>query len=177
MTLRNLGAALAVTLTAALVSSAAPAARPNIIVILADDMGFSDLGCYGSEIPTPNLDRLAKEGLKFTDFHNDSRCCPSRATLLTGLYSHAAGVGHMVEPHKGPNGSVLPGYLGHLNDQCVTIAEVLRGAGYFTAMAGKWHVGQEGTNGVVPWKRGFDRSINCPAGAFYFSAYAERGSK
>jgi len=88
--------------------------------------------------------------------------------LLTGLYSHAAGVGHMVEPHKGPNGGVLPGYLGHLNNQCVTIAEVLRGAGYFTAMAGKWHVGQEGTNGVVPWKRGFDRSINCPAGAFYF---------
>lgn len=142
--------------------------RPNIIVILADDMGFSDIGCFGGEIPTPNLDALAKEGLRFTDFHNDSRCCPSRATLLTGLYPHLAGVGHMTDPRKGPNGNVLPGYEGHLNNECVTIAEVLRGAGYFTAMAGKWHVGQTFTNGVVPWKRGFDRSLNSAAGGFYY---------
>jgi len=143
---------------------------PNIIVILADDMGFSDLGCYGSEIPTPNLDALAKDGLKFTDFHNDSRCCPSRATLLTGLYSHAAGIGHMVEKRKGPDGEPLPGYLGHLNDNCVTIAEVLKSAGYFTAMSGKWHVGQVGDHGVVPWQRGFERSLNAPAGGFYYPA-------
>jgi arylsulfatase A-like enzyme len=165
---------LALPLLISSVSSAAPSssapsnARPNIIVILADDMGFSDLGCYGSEIPTPNLDTLSKEGLKFTDFHNDSRCCPSRATLLTGLYPHAAGVGHMTDPRKDTNGVVLPGYLGHLNNNCVTIAEVLQSAGYFTAMTGKWHVGQTFTNGVVPWKRGFDRSLDSAAGGFYY---------
>ena len=108
--------------------------RPNIAVILVDDMGFSDLGCYGSEIPTPNLDKLAAGGLRFTQFYNTGRCCPTRAALLTGLYSHQAGVGHMVTDRK------QPGYQGNLNDRCVTIAEVLRGAGYRTAMAGKWHV-------------------------------------
>src|SRR3954471_22091330 len=94
-------------------------ARPNIIVILADDMGFSDIGCYGSEIQTPNLDKMAAKGQRFTQFYNTSRCCPTRAALLTGLYSHQAGVGQMVED-KG-----LPGYRGRLNDTCVTIAEVL----------------------------------------------------
>ena len=170
MKLRIIEAALALAMTVPMAVSAAPAApaRPNIIVILADDMGFSDIGCFGSEIPTPNLDSLAKDGLRFTDFHNDSRCCPSRATLLTGLYPHAAGVGHMTDPRKDDDGNVLPGYEGHLNDQCVTIAEVLRGAGYFTAMTGKWHVGQTFTNGVVPWKRGFDRSLNSAAGGFYY---------
>ena len=142
--------------------------RPNIIVILADDMGFSDLGCYGGEISTPNLDALAADGLRFTQFYNTSRCCPSRAAILTGLYSHEAGMGAMTSARK-ENGRVLPGYLGHLNDNCVTIAEVLRSAGYFTAMSGKWHVGQQGTGGVVPWKRGFDRSLNSEAGGFYYS--------
>src|SRR5690349_6648123 len=85
------------------------ASRPNIIVILVDDMGFSDLGCYGSEIPTPNIDHLAATGLRFTHFHNDSRCCPSRATVLTGLYSHEAGIGHMTDPRNGANGEPLPG--------------------------------------------------------------------
>src|SRR5690348_14707648 len=79
------------------IGEAAPARRPNIIVILADDMGFSDLGCYGSEIETPNLDRLASQGVRFTQFYNCARCCPSRASLLTGLYPHQAGVGHMVD--------------------------------------------------------------------------------
>jgi arylsulfatase len=134
--------------------------KPNIIVILVDDMGFSDLSCYGSEIPTPNLDGLAKNGLRFTQFYNTGRCCPTRASLLTGLYPHQAGVGHMME-NKG-----VPGYQGHLNDTCVTMAEVLKPAGYFTAMTGKWHVGQE--QGVVPWERGFDRSLNAPAGGFYY---------
>ena len=141
------------------------AARPNLIVILVDDMGWSDLSCYGSEIPTPNLDALAQHGLRFTQFYNTGRCCPTRASLLTGLYPHQAGVGHMVQPHK-PGGRVLPGYLGRLNDQCVTLAEVLRSAGYFTAMAGKWHVGQN--QGVVPSQRGFQRSLNAPAGGFYY---------
>jgi arylsulfatase A-like enzyme len=137
-----------------------PTTRPNIIVILVDDMGFADLGCYGSEIPTPNLDKLAAGGLRFTQFYNTGRCCPTRAALLTGLYSHEAGVGLMMKNDK------LPGYQGHLNDQCVTIAQVLQPAGYFTAMTGKWHVGQ--AQGVVPWNRGFDVSLNAPAGGFYY---------
>ncbi len=143
--------------------AAAPAtpARPNLIVILVDDMGFSDIGCYGSEIPTPNLDRLAAGGLRFTQFYNTGRCCPTRAALLTGLYSHQTGVGAMVND----DGAAFPGYRGRLNDSCVTIAEVLKPAGYFTAMTGKWHVGQAA--GVVPWKRGFDRSLNAAAGGFY----------
>jgi arylsulfatase len=136
------------------------AERPNIVVILVDDMGFSDLGCYGSEIPTPNLDALAANGLRFTQFYNTGRCCPTRAALLTGLYSHQAGIGHMTED-KG-----VPGYQGRLNDQCLTVAEVLQPAGYFTAMTGKWHVGQN--LGVTPWGRGFRRSLNAAAGGFYF---------
>src|SRR5580692_515807 len=106
---------------AAAAAFAKPARRPNIILIMADDMGFSDLGCYGSEIATPNLDRLAAEGIRFTQFYNTARCCPSRASLLTGLYSHQAGVGHMIED-KGE-----PGYRGFLNERCVTMAEVVRG--------------------------------------------------
>ena len=139
--------------------SLAAADKPNIIVILVDDMGFSDIGCYGSEIPTPNLDALAVGGLRFTQFYNTGRCCPTRAALLTGIYSHQAGVGHMTDD-KG-----VPGYQGHLNDQCATFAEVLKPAGYFTAMTGKWHVGQN--LGVTPWGRGFERSLNAAAGGFY----------
>jgi arylsulfatase A-like enzyme len=149
-------------LLAPLGTVAAMPAKPNIIVILVDDMGFSDIGCYGSEIPTPNLDQLAAKGLRFAQFYNTGRCCPTRASVLTGLYPHEAGVGHMTEDGG------APGYRGRLNDRCVTIAEVLRGAGYFTAMSGKWHVGQN--HGVVPWERGFDRSLNSAAGGFYFAA-------
>lgn len=136
-------------------------AKPNIVVILVDDMGFSDIGCYGSEIPTPNLDALAADGLKYTRFYNTSRCCPTRSALLTGLYSHQTGVGSMMD-NQGQ-----PGYEGHLNDTCVTIAEVLKPAGYFTAMVGKWHVGQE--QGVTPWGRGFDRNLSSPDGGFYYA--------
>jgi len=135
------------------------AAQPNIVVILVDDMGFSDIGCYGSEIPTPNLDQLAANGLRFTQFYNTGRCCPTRASLLTGLYSHQTGVGHMTQNRN------TPGYQGHLNERCATIAEALKPAGYFTAMSGKWHVGQE--HGVTPANRGFDRSLNAIAGGFY----------
>jgi arylsulfatase len=134
--------------------------KPNIVVILVDDMGWADISCYGSEIPTPNLDRLAGRGIRFTQFYNTARCCPTRASLLTGLYAHQTGVGNMT----GDNGT--PGYRGRLNDQCVTLGEVMRSGGYFTAMTGKWHVGQE--HGVTPWGRGFDRSLNCPLGGFYF---------
>ena len=142
------------------------AEKPNIIVILADDMGWSDLSCYGSEIPTPNLDALAKDGLRFTRFYNTGRCCPTRASLLTGLYPHQAGVGHMTDDQG------APGYRGRLNEQCVTIPEVLGNAGYFTAMAGKWHVGQ--AFGVVPWERGFMRSFTAPAGGFYQASQRAR---
>lgn len=114
--------------------AATTATRPNIIIILADDMGFSDLGCYGSEIPTPSLDKMAADGMRFTQFYNTPRCCPSRAALLTGLYPQEAGVGGMMEDRG------IPGYHGELNDHCVTMAEVLRGAGYHTLMVGKWHL-------------------------------------
>lgn len=108
--------------------------RPNIVVILADDLGFSDIGCYGGEIKTPNLDYLAANGARFSNFYNTSRCCPSRASLLTGMYNHNAGIGEMTEDRH------LPGYRGHITDSTVTIAEVLKQAGYHTAMSGKWHV-------------------------------------
>ncbi|RYF72233.1 MAG: arylsulfatase, partial [Cytophagaceae bacterium] len=110
------------------------AQRPNIIVILADDLGFSDIGCYGSEIRTPNLDYLANNGIRYTQFYNTSRCCPTRAALLTGLYNHQAGIGKMTEDDN------AAGYRGHITDNAVTLAEVLKTAGYQTAMTGKWHV-------------------------------------
>lgn len=146
------------TLLALLLLAAAPQdpPRPNIVIILADDMGFSDIGCYGSEIATPNLDRLAAGGLRFTQFYNTARCCPTRASLLTGLYPHQAGVGHMVE------GKAAPGYQGYLNDRCVTVAEALRPAGYFTAMSGKWHVGEKRPH--WPVDRGFDRYYGLVSG-------------
>ncbi|QDV47686.1 Arylsulfatase [Stieleria neptunia] len=148
-------------------ASATQAERPNIVVIMVDDMGFSDIGPYGSEIPTPHLDALAAGGVRFSQFYNTGRCCPTRATLLTGLYAHETGVGWMTTDQG------TPGYRGRLNNQCVTIAEVLRDAGYFTAMTGKWHVGFN--HGVTPWGRGFDRSLNLPAGGLHFSN--QTGSK
>ena len=107
---------------------------PNIVLILADDMGFSDLSCYGSEISTPNLDRMASEGLRLKQFYTTPRCCPSRAALLTGLYPQQTGIGDMMEDRG------LPGYHGELNQNCLTIAEELRLANYHTAMVGKWHL-------------------------------------
>ncbi len=108
--------------------------RPNIVIIMADDLGYSDLGCYGGEIRTPNLDRLGANGLRFNSFYNTSRCCPSRASMLTGLYPHQAGIGRMTMDMD------LPGYRGTLGENTVTIAEVLKEAGYQTGMTGKWHV-------------------------------------
>jgi arylsulfatase len=137
-------------------------ARPNVIVILVDDMGWSDISAYGSEIATPNLDALAAHGIRFTQFYSTPRCSPSRASLLTGLYPHEAGMGHLDNVIR--QGSL--GTTGRLNDSSVTIAEVLRGAGYFTAMSGKWHLGQN--NGTPPWARGFDRVLSLRAGGMYF---------
>jgi arylsulfatase A-like enzyme len=126
---------------------AEPNARPNIVLILADDLGFSDVGCYGSEISTPNLDNLAANGLRFSQFYNCSRCCPTRASLLTGLYPHAAGVGHMMQDLH------ADGYRGELNNKCVTLAEVLRAANYKTAMVGKWHVAHVNFTGKAQLNR------------------------
>ncbi|QEH43179.1 arylsulfatase [Chitinophaga sp. XS-30] len=133
----SLSAALAALAVFAGFRSAPPAAkapRPNIIVILADDLGFSDVGCYGGEISTPNIDYLAQNGIRYTQFYNTSRCCPTRASLLTGLYNQQAGIGKMTELEN------QPGYQGHLAENTVTLAEVLKTAGYRTAMTGKWHV-------------------------------------
>ncbi|MBW2036441.1 MAG: arylsulfatase, partial [Deltaproteobacteria bacterium] len=142
--------------------------RPNIILIMADDLGYSDIGCYGGEIRTPHLDRLAQEGIRFRQFYNSARCCPSRASLLTGLYPHQAGVGHMMSDRG------LAGYKGDLNKNCVTIAEVLRQSGYSTYACGKWHVTRfnEGPKHNWPLQRGFDRYFGTiTGGGNYFAPY------
>ncbi len=148
------------------VQQPAPDSRPNILLIMADDMGYSDLGCYGSEISTPNLDELAQSGVAFRHFYNTARCCPTRASLLTGLYPHEAGMGAMVSdinsnPEPGP-------YQGYLNNQCLTLAELLQPAGYATYMSGKWHVGEKPE--YWPTKRGFDKYFGLISGA---SSYYE----
>lgn len=153
------------TAGAATASNLLPAAtsgpKPNIIVILVDDMGFSDLGCYGGEIRTPNIDGLAQKGVRFTQFYNTARCCPTRASLLTGLYPHQTGVGHMVD-----NPKPFPGYTGDLNQKCVTIAQVLKSGGYRTMMSGKWHVTPV-TQSKHNWplQRGFDQYYGIIHGA------------
>jgi arylsulfatase len=142
----------------------ADAGRPNIIVILADDMGYSDLGCYGGEAATPNLNMLAKEGLRYTQFYNVARCCPSRASLMTGLDPHQAGMGWMTT-----NDFKLPGYRGDLSHNAVTMAEVLHSAGYATYMTGKWHLNfdpkPEMGKENWPLQRGFDHYYGTILGA------------
>jgi len=141
--------------------------RPNIILMMADDMGYSDIGCYGGEIRTPNLNGLAAGGLRFTQFYNTARCCPTRASLMTGVYQHQAGIGHMTGDYG------LDSYRGDLSNNCVTIAEVLKLAGYSTYMSGKWHVtrhrGPEGPKHNWPRQRGYDRFFGTihGAGSFY----------
>jgi len=156
------------------------ASKPNFILILADDMGYSDLGCYGSEINTPNIDSLASNGIRFSQMYNSARCCPSRAALLTGLNPQQTGVGHMVSTFGQPTSINVPGYQGYLNDTSVTIAEVLKKNGYQTYMSGKWHVGggydltdastwaPGNKTHPTPVQRGFDKFFGIVAGAANF---------
>ena len=188
---------VAVAVGAILTDEAVAEARPNILVILADDLGYSDLGCYGGEIQTPNIDALAARGVRFTQLYNSARCCPSRASLMTGLYPSQAGIGDFTSPQPSPDRG--PGYLGRLTDHCVTLADVLKPAGYSCYYVGKWHLHEQ----TGPIQRGFEefygytrdhshdqydaayyirlpegrpKEIDPPAGEFYatdvFNAYA-----
>jgi arylsulfatase A-like enzyme len=148
--------------------------RPNIVLILNDDMGYSDLGCYGGEVQTPTLDRLARDGLRFSQFYNTARCSPSRASLLTGLHPHQTGIG-ILTYDSGPEG-----YAGNLNQRCVTIAEVLKAGGWRTYMSGKWHVSSNLKQPTDSWpmQRGFDRFFGTiiGAGSFYDPNTLTRGN-
>lgn len=149
--------------------------RPNIIYIMADDMGFSDIGCYGGEARTPNLDRLASDGIKLRTFYNNARCCPTRASLLTGQYPHTVGMGHMVTLPKSEFDS--GSYQGFLSHRYPTIAEELNKQGYRSYMSGKWHVGERREH--WPLKRGFNRYFGLISGAssFYEITPAERAKR
>ncbi len=158
-------------------SASAADSKPNIILVLADDMGFSDIGCFGSEVSTPNLDKLARRGLRVSQFYNNPRCCPSRASIMTGLYSQQAGMGMMVSDHgRYP----YPQYAGELSTQTVTIPEALKTAGYNTAMVGKWHLATEDDEGKHDWplQRGFDHFWGMIAGAsvYYESPHLFNGN-
>jgi len=147
--------------------------RPNFLVIVVDDLGFSDIGAFGGEINTPNLDRLAYAGIRFTDFHSAPACSPTRAMLLTGTDHHIAGIGTMLEVAI-PGFQGAPGYEGYLNGRVVALPELLRDAGYLTLMSGKWHLGN--TIETSPWARGFERSFALlPAGASHYGGAAASG--
>ncbi len=150
-------------------------APPNVVLILADDMGFSDLGCYGGEIDTPNLDALGRGGVRFSHFYNTARCTPSRASLLTGLHPHQAGIGVLTNDDR-PNG-----YAGSLNRHCATLAEILRDRGYATCLSGKWHLSSEmhNPNDAWPTRRGFDRFFGTltGCGSFYQPGTLTRGEQ
>jgi len=157
--------------------AACAAERPNIVLMMVDDMGFSDLGYQGGEIRTPNIDALARGGVRFSQFYNSARCCPTRATLMTGLHPHQTGIGYMTESPGGEGGdkSGPPAYQGYLNRHCVTIAEVLGKQGYATLMAGKWHLGSNRQD-RWPLQRGFEEYFGCLAGATrYFAPEHPRG--
>ncbi|QFT75633.1 MULTISPECIES: arylsulfatase [unclassified Ruegeria] len=130
--------------------------RPNFLILIADDMGFSDVGAFGSEIETPNIDQLAAQGMLFTNFHVGASCSPTRTMLISGVDNHLAGLGNMLEI-QADNQFGKPGYEGHLNDSVVTVATLLRDAGYHTYMAGKWHLGHD--EDTIAYARGFDRSF------------------
>ncbi len=151
--------------------------KPNIILILADDMGFSDIGCFGSEVSTPNLDRLASRGMRLNQFYNNPRCCPSRASIMTGLYAQQAGMGMMVSDHSR---YPYPEYAGILSAQTITIPEALKTAGYATAMVGKWHLAPQSEEGKRSWplQRGFDKFWGMIAGAsvYYESPHLVSGN-
>lgn len=143
--------------------------KPNFIVILADDMGYSDLGVTGGELNTPNIDALANQGVLFSNFYNTGRCSTTRASLLTGRYSHSTGIGHLVED------TPYPGYRGFINENTATVAEVMSENGYRTILSGKWHVGSQREQ--WPDQRGFDRFYGIPAGGglyFYPTTFLDR---
>lgn len=151
--------------------------RPNIVLIMVDDMGYSDIGSYGSEIPTPNIDKLAFNGIRFSQFYNTARCCPTRASLLTGLFPHQTGIGGMTNSPRGEHWAEwgTDGYIGYLNRNCVTLAEVLKDAGYHTYMTGKWHLGYHAKD-RWPLQRGFEKYYGIIAGASsYFKPQGKRG--
>jgi len=135
--------------------------RPNILLVVADDLGWTDLGCFGSEIDTPHLDALAQRGVKFTSFYTSVSCSPTRSMLLSGTDNHLAGLGNMVE-FLTPQQRGRPGYEGYLNNRVVSLGEVLRDGGYHTYMAGKWHLGHESNQ--LPHARGFERSFSLLGG-------------
>ncbi|MBG87044.1 MAG: arylsulfatase [Verrucomicrobiales bacterium] len=144
------------------------AERPNIILIMVDDMGFADLGYHGSEIETPNINSLAHGGIRFSQFYNSGRCCPTRATLMTGLHPHQTGIGWMTQPPNSNRGANQPpAYQGYLNRKCVTLGEVLKDAGYATLMSGKWHLGNNHQS-RWPLQRGFEKYFGCISGATRF---------
>lgn len=164
---------IALLLTPLSLLAQGPDSRPNIVLIMTDDMGYSDVGCYGGEIPTPHIDRLATKGIRFTQFYNTSRCCPTRASLLTGLYQHQTGVGHMTTEGHNDFDYGVDGYRGHLNRNCVTFAEVLKSTGYHTYMTGKWHLGHAMDD--RPLQRGFEKFYGSLSGAFsYFKPHGDR---
>ncbi|MFJ4376484.1 arylsulfatase [Pseudomonas japonica] len=154
------GLATALGLTAAQAASVDPA-RPNILLVVADDMGYGDLGSFGSEIDTPNLDSLAASGVQLTNFQAMPACSPTRAALLTGADPHQVGLGNMAE-ETAPNQEGKKGYEGYLNDRAVTIASLLRDAGYDTYLSGKWHLGSSAQTG--PDQRGFEHSFSLLSG-------------
>ena len=152
--------------------------RPNIVLILADDLGYSDIGCFGSEISTPNIDKLAQRGVALTQFYNQARCCPTRAALLTGKYPHQVGIGDMIDPYAAANRAAAnsPAYQDHLSTNSPTMAELLRAAGYHTMMCGKWHLGKRPEE--WPVHRGFDRSFVQIDGAMnYFGGDSKDGPR
>ncbi len=172
-------AALALLLAAAPIASAQGGAEPpvpNIVVILSDDMGYSDLGCFGGEVRTPHLDALAAHGVRLRQFYNTGRCCPTRASLISGLHPHQAGIGHMTNAPGNDHGDFgTPAYQGHLDAGVTTLPEVLRDAGYTTLMAGKWHLGMDDPS-QYPLQRGFDRFYGLLAGATnFFQPFGNRG--
>ena len=132
-------------------------ARPNIVILLADDLGYSDLGMFGGEIKTPNLDALAREGVRFTQFYTHATCSPTRSMLLSGLDTHLNGLGNMDE-WIAPNQMGKPGYEGYLNERVATLSSLLKEAGYHTYMTGKWHLGKQPN--LIPAARGFERDFS-----------------
>ncbi len=162
--LRTLGiVGMVAALAAPAIASAADAPRrPNIVIILGDDMGFADMGAFGSEIKTPNLDSLASDGVRFTNFYTHASCSPTRSMLLSGVDTHLNGLGNMDE-WTAPNQWGVDGYEGYLNNRVVTLPQLLKDAGYHTYMVGKWHMGKAPEQ--IPAARGFERDFSLLDGA------------